>query len=109
MKLVNLKQDSENPQERSSIYQGGCSENLARLQENQDFKLGTSQKTLKKEKTNNRLEDCKGNNTSICEKAMKLLIVLAVSLIIASLLIVFSLAISNYLISAKKTYCATEF
>ena len=109
--LVTLKGDSGRQQKRSKVYQDITPETLAPPQKYEDSTLRRFES--EHEQTNRSvevLEDYKDKNTSIYKKIVKFMIVLAVIFIIASLIIVFSLAIFNSLTSTEfKAYSAVEF
>ena len=109
--LVTLKGDSGGQQKRSNVYQDITLDTLAQPQKYEDSNLKRFES--KHEQTNKpmeTLEDCDNKNTIISKKAVKLVAVLAVTLTIASLIIVFSLAIFNSLTSTEfKAYSAIEF
>ena len=109
--LVTLKGDSRGQQKRSNVYQDITPETLPQPQKYEDSTLrrfeSESEQTNRSVET---LEDYNNKNTSIYKKTVTFMIVLAVILIIASLIFVFSLAIFNSLTSTEfKAFSATEF
>jgi len=104
--LVKLKEESKGQHEK--FYQDISSETLDQPQKYEDSRFEKD----KDGQTNKSLETSKDNNNKIYffQRAMRMLLVGAAALILASLLVVLYLAISNYLMSTQfKKNSAVKF